>query len=151
MFRRKLRYVAFLGIATLLTNVARAQTDSVAQADTLLPPGVYTKAERLPEFPGGRTALLQYVADKVRYPKALRKKGYNVGPLTVRFVVTAEGDVRDVRVASRPTSPDVAEAVSAYVTDVSRAFEKMPRWQPARIRNQNVAFRYFLPIQVEGQ
>jgi len=102
-----------------------------------------------PRFPGGHDALMMYIADHVRYPKSLRKKKYNVGPMTVKFLIQTDGRVRDVQVTSRPTSPDVAEEMSDYVTSIVKKLTKMPRWEPARVNGTPINYQYALPFQVE--
>ncbi|WP_083940551.1 energy transducer TonB [Rudanella lutea] len=124
-------------------DVMRGRAAS-AKTDTLVDPTI-----QKPQFPGGHDALMMYIADHVKYPKSLRRKKFNAGQLTVKFLVLANGRVRNVEVTSRPTPPDVAEEMSEYVTSVMKAFNRMPRWEPARVNGTPINYQYALPFQVE--
>lgn len=124
-------------------DVMRGRT-TVAQTDTLV-----NSTKTAPQFPGGHTALMDYVAYRIKYPKALRRQKFNVGPMTVKFLIGTNGRVSDVQVMSRPTPPEVAEAMSDYVTNIVKVFQKMPRWEPARLNGVPIAYQYSLPFQVE--
>lgn len=139
--------IAFTAQAQSPVDVMRGRTPSAntpARADTL----VDAKKE-LPRFPGGHDALMMYIADHVRYPKSLRNKKYNIGPMTVKFLIQTDGRVRDVQVTSRPTSPDVAKEMGDYVTSIVKKLTKMPRWEPARVNGTPINYQYVLPFQVE--
>lgn len=116
----------------------------VAKTDTLV------DARKVPpRYPGGNEAMIDFIAYHIKYPKSLRKKKYNIGPITVKFLVQSDGKVNDVTVTSRPTPPDVAEEMSDYVTNIRKVFLKMPRWEPARVNGTPINYQYALPFQVE--
>ena len=125
-------------------DVMRGRSSSAVKTDTLV-----DARKEPPRFPGGHDALMMYIADHVRYPKSLRKKKYNVGPMTVKFLIQTDGRVSNVQVTSRPTSPDVADEMSDYVTSIVKKLTKMPRWEPARVNGIPINYQYALPFQVE--
>jgi len=149
---RRLFLLVSVAFCSALTSYAQSPVDVMrgrsttnkVKADTL------TDAHKeLPRFPGGHDAFMMYIADHVHYPRSLRKKKYNIGPMTVKFLIQTDGKVRDVQVTSRPTAPDVAEEMSTYVTNIVKVFTRMPRWEPARVNGTPISYQYVLPFQVE--
>jgi len=53
--------------------------------------------EQMPQFPGGDRELLSFIAKNLRYPTIAQENGIQ-GKVFVRFVVSATGDVKDVKV-----------------------------------------------------
>ena len=112
---------------------------------------VYTVVERQPEFPGGKAALSRYLADNIRFPSSLLRKNYNTGPVAAKFIVDKLGDVRDVRVTTKPLSKDMQKGMQEFMTTIIAAIEKMPRWRPGQVNGQSVPVFYTLPIEVNVQ
>ncbi len=52
---------------------------------------------KMPEFPGGITALKRYIAENVEYPKTARSKGIQ-GTIFIRFEVTETGKVGKIEI-----------------------------------------------------
>jgi len=90
-----------------------------------------------PSFPGGASALQQYLAKNLRYPvKAVESK--TEGKVLVRFVVMKDGSVSNVSVA-RSVDPSLdKEAV--------RVIQGMPKWSPGTHNGKAVNVRYTCPI-----
>jgi hypothetical protein len=135
--------IAFTAQAQNPVDVMRGRTIP-AKTDTLV-----DARKEPPQYPGGHDAFMMYIADHVRYPKSLRKKKYNIGPMTVKFLIQTDGKVSNVQVTSRPTSADVADEMSDYVTSIVKKLTKMPRWEPARVNGTPINYQYVLPFQVE--
>ncbi|MBR5688861.1 MAG: TonB family protein, partial [Prevotella sp.] len=55
-------------------------------------------SEKMPEFPGGAPALLEFLSKSVKYPVEAQKKGVQ-GRVVVSFVVEKDGSLSDVTVA----------------------------------------------------
>ena len=53
--------------------------------------------EQMPQFPGGDRELLSFIAKNLHYPTIAQENGIQ-GKVFVRFVVSATGDVKDVKV-----------------------------------------------------
>jgi len=53
--------------------------------------------EDMPEFPGGKEALSQYIYSRLKYPEAAKGKE---GSTVVQFTVDPEGKIRDISIAS---------------------------------------------------
>lgn len=98
---------------------------------------VFDVVEQMPSFPGGPSALMQWLGKNMNYPAVAAENGIE-GRVVVAFVVERDGSVTDVRVA-RGVDPALdREAVSV----VSR----MPRWTPGRQNGQAVRVKYNVPV-----
>ncbi len=141
-----------VAIGSTLMSYAQSPIDVMRGRTTMnqeKPDTLLDAKKEMPRFPGGYDAMMDYIAYHVKYPKSLRKKKYNIGPMTVKFLIQTNGKVRDVQVTSRPTPPDVAEEMSDYVTNIVKVFTRMPRWEPARVNGTPINYQYALPFQVE--
>lgn len=98
---------------------------------------VFVVVETMPQYPGGDTALMEFIAKNLVYPeKAVKENLY--GRVILQFTVDKNGDIQDV-VVVRSVSPEVdAEAI--------RIVKSMPRWIPGKQRGKTVAVKYTLPI-----
>ena len=56
---------------------------------------VYQIADNMPEFPGGMTACLQYLARNIKYPVTAQKEGAQ-GKVIVQMVIEKDGSVDHV-------------------------------------------------------
>ena len=57
---------------------------------------VNIEAEVPPEFPGGISGFYRYISENMIYPKSARSTGVQ-GKVYIEFVVTENGEVKDVR------------------------------------------------------
>jgi periplasmic protein TonB len=94
-------------------------------------------AEEMPQFPGGDSTLLAYIANNTIYPEEAKKNGIQ-GRVMVRFCVTEKGNVARVSVL-KGTNPELdAESV--------RVVKTLPRFTPGRQDGKDVSVWYTLPI-----
>lgn len=98
---------------------------------------VYDAVEQMPGFPGGETAMRQYIATHIKYPKdALAQK--KEGIVLVTFVVDKAGNLKNFKV-TRGLSPNMdSEAV--------RVLESMPTWTPGKQNGRPVPVSYTMPV-----
>ena len=98
---------------------------------------IYDVAEQMPSFPGGSSAMSQFISRNISYPASARQKGVE-GHVVVTFVVEPDGSLSGMKVA-KSVDPDLdREALHVLM--------KMPRWQPGKKNGQAVRVRYTLPI-----
>lgn len=98
---------------------------------------IYDKAEVMPSFPGGESALSQFISANLRYPVVAQESGIQ-GRAIIRFVVTRTGATSDVIVVRGFDPSCDKEAV--------RVVKAMPKWNPG-IQDGNPVDVYFtLPI-----
>ncbi len=98
--------------------------------------------ENMPEFPGGPSALMKFIAKNVKYPNVARENGIQ-GRVFVRFVVTKVGGVDKVTVV-RSVDPLLDK-------EAIRVVKKLPKWKPGRQRGKNVPVWYTVPINFQLQ
>ena len=102
----------------------------------------YTMVEQMPQYPGGITELLKYIAKNLRYPVIAQENGIQ-GKVIVRFVVTAAGTVEQVQIM-RSLDPNCdKEAV--------RVVQSLPKWIPGKQNGRNVPVYYTVPITFKLQ
>ena len=103
---------------------------------------VFQVVENMPEFPGGNTELMKFLAKNIKYPAEAQQKGEQ-GRVMVQFVVGKDGKLSDIEIM-RSISPTLdAEAI--------RVIKAMPTWKPGTQRGQAVAVKYTIPISFRLQ
>ena len=91
-----------------------------------------------PEFPGGVSALEQYIKDNLQYPELARDYGIE-GKVFVQFTVETDGSISNVSLLRDIGAGCGEEAV--------RLVKSMPRWIPAKDNNGKlIRTEYNLPI-----
>lgn len=94
--------------------------------------------EEAPEFPGGNSSLLTYLARNVKYPAKAQENGIK-GTVLVEFVVNKDGSV---------VEPKVIESLGTDCDfEALRAVSSMPKWKPGKQNGKPVQVRYTVPIQ----
>ncbi len=98
---------------------------------------IFTVVEVMPEFPGGQTSLLKYLATCIKYPTIAQENGIQ-GRVSCSFVVDTDGSLKDIEVI-RGIDPSLdREAV--------RVIREMPKWNPGVQNNMAVAVKYTVPV-----
>lgn len=98
---------------------------------------IFDVVEEMPAFPGGQTAMMQYLAKNVRYPAKAHQERIQ-GRVIVKFVVDKDGTVIQPTIA-RAVSPELdAEAI--------RVISAMPKWTPGKQRGKEVRVKFTVPI-----
>ena len=120
-------------VASMKTN--QLETASFAVKDTLTP--VFEVVERMPQFPGGVAAQVEYFKKNLRYPAEAKKAGTQ-GRVVVQFFVNKDGSISNVKVL-RGVDPALdAEAV--------RLVNSMPKWKPGMQKGKAVTVKYTVPV-----
>lgn len=114
-------------LAFLATAAARAQEKAAP--------------DKMPEFPGGQPALMQFLTSNLRYPEDAKKANAE-GMVVVRFTVKADGSLKGIETAARNKNlrKDLAR-------EAIRVVKKMPKWTPAEKNGKKVAAEMVLPIK----
>lgn len=95
------------------------------------------RGEKMPEFPGGYTAMLNWLSQNVNYPEKLKDEKVG-GIVSVNFQILADGSIGEAKVV-RSVHPDLdAEAL--------RAVKAMPKWTPGTVDGKPVAVWFTIPI-----
>lgn len=98
---------------------------------------VFEVVENAPQYPGGTTALMEFLGKNTRYPEAAHKAGVQ-GRAIVQFVVEKDGSISNIKIA-KSASPELdGEAI--------RVISTMPAWIPGKQRGQAVRVRFTVPV-----
>jgi protein TonB len=93
--------------------------------------------KKMPEFSGGINGLMQYLAEKIKYPNKAQKNGVE-GRVLVFFTVNENGAISDIR---------IEEGVSDEIDkEVIRLVKKMPKWDPGVEDGDPVKVALSLPV-----
>ncbi len=161
---RKVKYLALVPMAAgllLLNNIdamARVLNEKVTEviqqpasviATTVsgmeiadpLPPDkdkVHNVCDIIPEFPGGQSALLQFLAKNIKYPvDAFEQK--KQGKVSVTFVIEKDGSITDAKVI-HPLFPSLDK-------EALRVVNSMPKWTPGKMKDGKIVrVQYTVPI-----
>ncbi len=98
----------------------------------------FMAVEHMPEFPGGQQAMLQFIADNIKYP-AEAVKDKSQGTCICQFVVQKDGSIGDVTVLR---SSDYA----ILDQEAIRVLKSMPKWTPGQQRGEVVNVKIAVPI-----
>ncbi|MBO0937848.1 hypothetical protein J2I47_14915 [Fibrella sp. HMF5335] len=143
-----LHWVGILAIVVCFSCIETAATAQKMPRQTY-PGRYYTSVEKLAEFPGGRDAMLRFMAEHIEYPSSLDRMKYKTGPMKVRFIVSPDGKLYDITVDSVPVqTAEAQKGMDDYIISIIHAIEIMPRWKPAFLDGKPVAQLYTVPIQV---
>ena len=99
---------------------------------------VFQVVEQMPSFPGGRDALMTYLATNTRYPQEAKKK-FKSGKVYMQFIVETDGSISHVKVLRGVCKSLDAEAV--------RVIKKMPRWTPGYQKGKPIRVVFNIPIK----
>ena len=113
------------------------QKEDVPQASTSQNGEVYMVVEQMPEYPGGMSELMKYIARNIKYPAdAVREK--KQGRVIVQFTVGTDGYTSDFKVIHSVSPSLDAEAI--------RVLANMPKWTPGMQRGKAVPVKYTVPV-----
>ena len=90
-----------------------------------------------PEYPGGKSALLTYIQQSVRYPANALSNGIE-GRVVCNFLVNADGKITDIKVLNSVDAELDNEAI--------RVIREMPNWTPGKKNGKVSAMWCSLPI-----
>ncbi len=98
---------------------------------------IYDIVEQYPEFPGGYSALTEWIDDNLKYPVEAAMDGIE-GRVIVQFIIRPTGKIVDAKVV-RGIAPSLDK-------EALRLINIMPNWIPGRQKGKAVNVRYTLPI-----
>ena len=138
---------------------------------------VFAVVEEMPSFPGDpqgkQDQLMRFLGENVKYPILAQEAGAH-GRVTVRFVVSKDGSIRDIKVLSntaelinklsevvvvgygaqkgdnseeeKKKTISLEDAKKELEKEVIRMVESMPKWTPGKMKGKEVDVYYTLPI-----
>ncbi len=97
----------------------------------------FVVVEEMPMFPGGETALLQYIAEHTQYPEVAKENNVQ-GKVIVRFCVTSKGGVDKVSIL-KGVDPELDK-------EAIRVVQTLPPFKPGKQGGKPVPVWYMVPI-----
>jgi len=92
---------------------------------------------KIPEFPGGKTELIRYLADSIQYP-FVAKQLKTQGKVIMRFKVDKTGKVSDAQ---------VMKPVDYFLDkEALRVINTLPDWMPGTKCGQNISIFVTMPV-----
>lgn len=89
------------------------------------------------QFPGGESALNEFIAANMKYPEPAARNGIE-GVVTVECVVKADGSIGTIKIV-RMIDPDLEQ-------EAIRLVKSMPAWTPADNNGSPVDSSVTIPI-----
>jgi protein TonB len=111
----------------------------VNNTDNYIPvePAPFVSVEEMPKFPGGDAALLKFLAEAIKYPEDAIANGLE-GRVTLRFVVSSDGSVKQVEIL-RGVHP-------VLDTEAIRVVSTLPKWTPGKQGGKPVPVYFTVPV-----
>ena len=132
----KVKYLALIPMVAgllLLNNIdAMARVLNEIEIADPLPPDnnkIYEECDIAPEFPGGHTALLQYLSKNINYPVEAQRLGKQ-GIVNTSFVIEKDGKITNARI-EQPLYP-------ALDKESLRVVNSMPKWTPGKMKDGTI-------------
>ncbi|MCL1942835.1 MAG: TonB family protein [Candidatus Azobacteroides sp.] len=97
----------------------------------------FNQVDSIPEFPGGKSALLRYIYQNIKYPPEAQNKHIE-GQVFCTFVINENGRVSDVTL--------IEGIYPVLDEEVLRVIRSMPVWRPARKSGKAIKVRCFVPV-----
>ena len=107
-------------------------SDALAEA-----PIKFTVVQKIPEFPGGWSAFMQWLTKNLKYPAAAQS-GKIEGTVVVTFIVNKDGSIASTKVSTSVDPILDAEAL--------RVMKMMPKWKPGMDRNKVCCTMIAVPV-----
>jgi TonB family protein len=129
--------VGKVGIAA----AARVEHKEPAKTDVQ---GYYDYTDVAPTYPGGQTALEDYISNHITYPDDALDNNVE-GTVNVIFTIDENGKVANAKAVNTNLGHGLEEAAVKAVTD-------MPAWTPGKVKGKKVRAWYTLPVtfKIEG-
>jgi TonB family protein len=121
-----------------ITQQELPKAPEVNKTEPLVSDTIFAVVEKMPEFPGGKKALMNYLKENIHYPEQAKKEGIH-GRVFVNFIVEKDGSISGVKILR-----GIGHGCDEETVRVVRA---MPKWVPGEQRGQKVRVSFNLPIK----
>jgi periplasmic protein TonB len=121
------------------TVVAAIDFDKFTKAEVeIVEDVIFERPEIMPEFPGGVSALFEYLGRRIKYPSTAKELNIH-GTVFLSFVIEKDGSVTNVELVRGISGGCDEEAI--------RVVAGMPNWIPGRMGTQPVRVKFSLPVR----
>ena len=146
--RQRIMHICFMITLLTLANNSVAQietskeTRKKASTDTAFfesNPDTFGPIEQMPEFPGGESALKEYIIQHTKYPIKAVKDSIS-GRVILRFAIQPDGSITDISIV-RGIRQDLDQECIRVITN-------MPKWKPCLYPKRHIKGYYYEPVKV---
>lgn len=109
-----------------------------ATVNEKIPDNIFLISTIKPQFPGGRTAMIDFISKNLKYPKSAIDNKIE-GKVLLKFIVDSIGKICCVDIVGEPIGYGLEE-------EAIRIIRSMPNWTPAYTDDRPVAVYYRMPI-----
>ena len=113
------------------------KNDCIVRLKKTDPGKIYDVVEQMPQFPGGPSALFEYLSKNIKYPEEAEHADIQ-GRVLVSFVVEKDGSITNAKVRKSIDSALDAEAL--------RVVNAMPKWTAGKQGGEPMRVKYTIPI-----
>ena len=123
-------------------HIGEVVVEETKPVEEAKPMEVFTVVEQMPQFPGGESALMKFLASHINYPPIPAENNIQ-GRVVVQFVVEKDGKVGEVKIVRSVDKDLDREAV--------RVCQALPKFTPGRQNGRAVPVWYTLPVNFKLQ
>ena len=126
-----------------MTQLSGSQGEELlVKSETLQPQAtqdnqIYTVVDVQPQFPGGESALMEFLKNNVKYPADCAEQKVQ-GRVILMFTVEKDGSVTNVE--------DMRSPDPRLTKEAKRVINSMPKWTPGKHEGKAVRVKYVLPV-----
>ena len=139
---KKILFIALLSFGFMANAMAQHFDEGEEVIEQSESDKVFEVVDEMPSFPGGQSALFDFMAKNIKYPEVAVECGIE-GRVLVTFIVKKDGSLSDVRVAKSVDPSLDKEAV--------RIIKSMPKWNPGTHKGMYVNVKFTLPVTFRNQ
>lgn len=129
----------FCCCANLIGQTDQRLTNST-KSNAITSDSIYTLVEKMPQFPGGEMKMFELIRENLTFDRDsfLEDLAFSA---VVRFVVTKNGEIKNVQAIKRKPNSTLARALVKVV-------EKMPLWEPGIHKGKPVDTYSYIPLHI---
>lgn len=133
-----------LGIVDAGDDASKAQEDvvisDVSADEEVAEEEIFVFVEENPSFPGGESALYEYLYKNIKYPDLARENNIT-GTVVIKFVVEKDGSITKASI--------LREIGGGCGKEALRVVNTLPKWKPGKQSGRPVRTEFTLPVQFE--
>ena len=130
--------VATLAVSVFANGTNASETPKEPHPQKTTQTKIHDAVEEMPEFNGGKLAMMEFLMNNMKYPQAA-VKAKQQGKAIVGFVVRKDGTVSDVHITK-------SAGYAVLDEEAMRVVKSMPAWEPGKQKGKPVDVKYNVPI-----
>lgn len=100
---------------------------------------VYKFTKKMPQFPGGNKALMNFIKNSLVYPEEALKNNLS-GRVVLDLIIGIDGSIDHINISESSNHESLDRAAIAGV-------KNMPKWIPGELDGDPIRVKHALPIQ----